>query len=107
MIVKMLKNFFLIIIYLLLTACNLNKNVATKNFDNEQLFAFKAQSNLYFLKGQSKKTINFIEYANHEYLVKNKVKEKCLNFIKDKKIKQAQCKFMGSKFTERLERALD
>ena len=29
------------------------------------------------------------------------------NHIKDKKIKQAQCKFMGSKFTERLERALD
>lgn len=102
-----MKNFFLIIFYLILTACNQNKIVTIENLNNEQLFAFKAQSNLYFLKDQSKNTIEFIEYANHEYLAKNKVKKKCTDFIKYKKMKQAKCRYMGSKFTERLETALD
>lgn len=65
-------------------------------------FYFKGQANLY-LKNNKKKVIKkFYEFSYHENLAKLNVNKKCLEFIKINKLNGVNCKYAGTKFTEKI-----
>ena len=79
----------------------------SKRIDYENVYDFKAQSDLYLLSKKPKKIKEFIEYSYHEKIAKQNVKKKCSDFLKKNNLKNAQCKFKGTKQTEKITTSLN
>ncbi len=89
-----------LIFFLVLSGCENIKH--SQKIDNEMKFYFKGQANLY-LKNNKKKVIKkFYEFSYHENLAKLNVNKKCLEFIKINKLNGVNCKYAGTKFTEKI-----
>ena len=100
--------FILFLILLMInSACIKGEFKINQILDNEQLYKFKAESKIYSLKDDNYVNISFIEYAQYEFIAKNNVKRKCFDYIKEKKLKNKKCKFLGTQFTERILSSLD
>ena len=99
-----MKFFLILFLFITQTSCN---NFVSGNIDKEQNFNHKAITNLYLLEEKNIILKKFIEYANHEHIARQEVKKKCLNFVNQNKLKHVSCKFMGTKFTERLSTSLN
>tara|TARA_B110000037_G_C16736383_1_gene349266 strand:+ start:235 stop:540 length:306 start_codon:yes stop_codon:yes gene_type:complete len=101
----MIKIIFFLILSLVLFGCN-DMN-STKIIDKEFTFNFKGQVNLYPINNKKNIIKKFYEFSNHEYLARQNVKIKCLNFIKTQNLKDVTCKYMGTRFTEKILTSLD
>ena len=95
----MLKNIIIISFYLILFGCGNIKN--NQIIDNEQKFNFKSQVNLY--SNEEKKIIKkFFSFSNHENLARQNVKYICSKFIITNNLEDINCKYMGTKLTEKI-----
>lgn len=100
--------FILFLILLMInSACIKGEFKINQILDNEQFYKFKAESKIYSLKDDNYVNISFIEYAQYEFIAKNIVKKKCLEYIKEKKLKNKKCKFLGVQFTDRILTSID
>lgn len=88
-------------------ACSTQYLKMNQVLDKEQFFAFKAKSKLYSNINESYNHILFVEYSHYQSIAKKEVKKKCLDHIKINKLKNAECKFFGTEFTDRILVAID
>ena len=102
-----MKFIIILIILIFQSACEKGGFKINQVIDKEQLYKFKAKSKIYSLKDNEFANITFIEYAQYEFIAKNNVKRKCFDYIKEKKLKNKKCKFLGTQFTERILSSLD
>ena len=92
--------FFLFFIFtIFLYSCD-TINIS-KTIDGENIFYFKGQTNLYSNDDKKKVIKKFYEFSNHENIARQKVNKKCLEFIKINKLRAVNCKYLGTKFTEK------
>ena len=49
----------------------------------------------------------FYEFSNNENQARQNVKKKCIEFIKNSNLKNVNCRYMGTKPTERILTSLD
>jgi hypothetical protein len=102
-----MKFIIILIILIIQSACEKGGFKINQVIDKEQLYKFKAKSKIYSLKDNEFANITFIEYAQYEFIAKNIVKKKCLEYIKEKKLKNKKCKFLGVQFTDRILTSID
>jgi hypothetical protein len=96
--------FFFILLFFLYSCKNIE---VSKNIDNEQTFYYKAKMNLYSNLDNSKIIKSFLEYAYLEKKAKEMVEKKCKKFINENNLKDVECKFMGTKHTEKISTSLN
>ena len=97
------KNFFFIIFISLSGCLDINQSQIIKN---ELKFYYKAQVNVY-LKDNKIIMKKFYEFSNNENQARQNVKKKCIEFIKNSNLKNVNCRYMGTKPTERILTSLD
>ena len=102
-----MKFIIILIILIFQSACEKGGFKINQVIDKEQLYKFKAKSKIYSLKDNEFANIAFIEYAQYEFIAKNIAKKKCLEYIKEKKLKNKKCKFLGVQFTDRILTSID
>ena len=102
-----MKFIIILIILIFQSACEKGGFKINQVIDKEQLYKFKAKSKIYSLKDNEFANIAFIEYAQYEFVAKNNVKRKCFDYIKEKKLKNKKCKFLGVQFTDRILTSID
>ena len=98
-------NKFLFISFLIVSNCSIIKQ--SEKINNELQFNYRAQVNLYS-KNSTKKVIKkFYKFSNYEDIVRNNINKQCLDYIKNMKLKNVKCVYMGTKPTEKILTALD
>ena len=102
-------NKFLFLSFLIVSNCSIIK--PSEKIDNELQFNYRAQVNLYSKNGTKKvikKVIKkFYNFSNYEDIARNNINKQCLDYIKNKKLKNVRCVYMGTKPTEKTLTALD
>ena len=98
-------NKFLFLSFLIASNCSIIKQ--SEKIDNELQFNYKAQVNLYSKNGIKKVIKKFYKFSNYEDIVRNNINKQCLDYIKNMKLKNVKCVYMGTKPTEKILTALD
>ena len=79
----------------------------SEKIDNELQFNYRAQVNLYSKNGTKKVIKKFYKFSNYEDIARNNINKQCLDYIKNMKLKNVKCVYMGTKPTEKILTALD
>ena len=96
----MLKKFFISIIFLIVNSCTDIKK--SQIIDNELNFYFKGQTNLYSEDNKKKIIKKFYEFSNNENQARQNVKKKCIKFVEINNLNKENCRYMGTKPTEKV-----
>lgn len=94
------KKTFFLLIFFILSGCNSIKQ--SQIINNELKFYFKGQTNLHIKNNKRKILKKFIEFSNDENQARQKVKKKCIKYIKINNLDNVKCRYMGTKFTEKV-----
>ena len=89
----------IILFFLFIHGCG---NISqSQNINKELKFFFKGQVNLY--SNMNQKIIKkFNEFSNIENVARQNSKLNCINYVKINKLKNVNCKYMGTKQTEKI-----
>ena len=98
-------NKFLFLSFLIVSNCSIIKS--SEKIDNELQFNYRAQVNLYSKNGAKKVIKKFYKFSNYEDIARNNIIKQCLDYLKNKKLKNISCVYMGTKPTEKLLTLLD
>tara|TARA_B100001059_G_C17484379_1_gene403230 strand:+ start:238 stop:540 length:303 start_codon:yes stop_codon:yes gene_type:complete len=74
----------------------------SKNINKELKFYFKGQVNLYSENKQKNIIKKFYEYSDIENTARQNSILTCSNYVKINKLNNVNCKYMGTKHTERM-----
>ena len=90
----------LILFFLIVNGCG---NISqSKNINKELKFYFKGQVNLYLENDQKNIIKKFYEFSNIENTARQNSISTCSNYVKINKLDNVNCKYMGTKHTERM-----
>ena len=98
-------NKILFLSFLIVSNCSIIK--PSEKIDNELQFNYRAQVNLYSKNGVKKVIKKFYKFSNYEDIARNNINKQCLDYLKNKKLKNISCVYMGTKPTEKVLTALD
>ena len=98
-------NKFLFLFFFIVSCCSVIKQSEKTN--NEFQFNYRAQVNLYSKNDKEKVIKKFYKFSNFEDIARNNINKQCLDYLKNKKLKNISCVYMGTKPTEKVLTALD
>ena len=101
----MFKKTFFLIIFVTVSGCLDIKQ--SQIINNELKFNYKGQVNIYSNDDKRKIVKKFYEFSNDENQARQNVKKKCIKFIKFYNLDNVNCRYMGTKPTEKTLSSLD
>ena len=90
----------LTIFFLIFSGCTNIKISSIIN--NELIFNYKAQVNLYSINNRKIPIKKFYKFSYHEHLARDNINQLCLDYIVINKLKDIKCIYMGTTHTEKI-----